>query len=74
MSDLEVLNNGMNVLIEKLGIIDTERFFVFINKEKMDYTKWRENLGKGKDLSQINDEAYNETIGNEKLYKKATIV
>ena len=38
ISDIEVMNSGIEVLIKFLGDIDAERFLVMVNKEKMDYT------------------------------------
>ena len=28
-------------MLEKLGVVETERFIAVINKEKFDYTKWQ---------------------------------
>ena len=41
-STAEIINLGINCLIEKLGIIDTEKFISTIIREKSDYTKWRQ--------------------------------
>lgn len=40
-STVDILNRGVNCLIEKLGIIDTEQFISVIMREKFDYTKWQ---------------------------------
>lgn len=40
-SDIEIMNRGINCLLEKLGVIETERFISVINREKFDYTKWQ---------------------------------
>ena len=40
-STAEILDTGINYLIEKMGIIETERFISVLIKEKNDYTKWR---------------------------------
>jgi hypothetical protein len=34
----------MDILVEKLGLVDAERFVFLVNKEPFDYTKWRQNL------------------------------
>jgi hypothetical protein len=44
MNDTILLDTGMDVLVEKLGLIDAERFVYLMNKEPFDYTKWRQNL------------------------------
>lgn len=43
MSTIEVLNNGMQCLIENMGIIGAEQFISAIIREKFDYTKWQRN-------------------------------
>ncbi len=39
--DIEIMSRGINCLLEKLGVVETERFIVVINREKFDYTKWQ---------------------------------
>ena len=40
-SDIEIMNKGIHCLLEKLGVVETERFIAVINREKFDYTKWQ---------------------------------
>ena len=40
-SDVELMNRGIDCLLEKLGVVETERFISVINREKFDYTKWQ---------------------------------
>ena len=47
MNDAILLDTGMDVLVEKLGLVGAERFIFLINKEPFDYTKWRQNLFEG---------------------------
>ena len=47
MNDTVILDTGMDVLVEKLGLVDAERFIFLVNKEPFDYTKWRQNLFEG---------------------------
>jgi hypothetical protein len=47
MNDTLLLDTGMDVLVEKLGLVDAERFVFLVNKEPFDYTKWRQNLFEG---------------------------
>ena len=42
MSTAEIMDTGINYLIEKMGIIETERFIATLIREKSDYTKWRQ--------------------------------
>lgn len=74
ISDIEVLNSGLEILVKGLGNIDAERFFVMVNKEKMDYTKWRENLCANDTLHNINENATNETIGFENKFNSTNII
>ncbi|MCM1056186.1 MAG: hypothetical protein NC517_01045 [Firmicutes bacterium] len=39
--DIEIMSRGINCLLEKLGVVETERFIAVINREKFDYTKWQ---------------------------------
>ncbi len=39
--DMEIMNRGINCLLEELGVVETERFIAVINREKFDYTKWQ---------------------------------
>ena len=40
-TDIEIMDRGINCLLEKLGVIETERFLSVINREKFDYTEWQ---------------------------------
>ncbi len=43
-SDTEIKISGFELLSNNLGMVETERFIALIQREKFDYTKWRENL------------------------------
>jgi len=47
MTDTILLNTGMKVLIDNLGLVDAERFVYLMNKEPFDYTKWHSTLYEG---------------------------
>ena len=57
ITDSEIKQNGIKALIEKLGIVEAERFIVLIRREPFDYTKWRKNLWKEKKVREISKEA-----------------
>ncbi len=42
VSNMEIMNQGMNCLLEKLGTVGTEQFISVIMREKFDYTKWQQ--------------------------------
>ena len=47
MNDTVLLDTGMDLLVNGLGLVEAERFVFLINKEPFDYTKWRQNLFEG---------------------------
>ena len=52
-TDVVIRTTGMDALIEKLGLVDAERFIMLIQKDSFDYTKWRENLFKDMTLEEL---------------------
>lgn len=42
-STVELMDIGMKCLIERLGLIDAERFISMIIREQSDYTEWRKH-------------------------------
>lgn len=36
------MNKGINCLLEKLGVVETEQFISVIIREQFDYTKWQQ--------------------------------
>jgi len=36
-----ILNDGMNCLLERLGVLETEIFISYILREPFDYTAWQ---------------------------------
>jgi len=48
---------AMNVLVEKLGLVDAERFIDFVKRDNFDYTEWQRDLWKGKTIDEINEMA-----------------
>lgn len=54
---IEIMNKGINCLLQQLGVVETEKFISIINREKFDYTKWRDNLFANMTLEEINAEA-----------------
>jgi len=46
-TDSEIKHLGFEILSRNLGLVETERFIALIQREKFDYTKWRNNLFKG---------------------------
>jgi len=45
-TDSVVKAEGMEILLEKLGRVDAERFVSLLLREPFDYTQWHTNLNK----------------------------
>jgi hypothetical protein len=56
-STATIMNDGMNYLVEKLGIIETEIFISQIIREPLDYTKWQQEHYAGMSVSELNKKA-----------------
>ena len=52
-ADTVIRNDGMNILLEKLGLIESERFVMLLQKDTFDYTKWQENLFEDMTIEEI---------------------
>jgi hypothetical protein len=48
---------GTKVLIDALGLQTATRFFMLIQREPFDYTKWQENLMEDMSIEEISDKA-----------------
>ena len=57
MNDTILLNTGMKVLIDHMGLVEAERFVYLMNKEPFDYTKWHTTLYEGMSVREISDMA-----------------
>ena len=69
----EVMERGMSCLLEKLGVVDTERFISVIIREKYDYTKWRRSFFGDATVEDINKEAVAYAESNPFIPKKPQI-
>ena len=56
-TDTLLRERGMSVLIEKLGMVEAERFIMLMNREPFDYTKWQEHLWKDMSVDEIHSAA-----------------
>lgn len=56
-TDSEIKMSGFEILNHNLGMVETERFIALIQREKFDYTKWRENLFNGLSGKEISKRA-----------------
>jgi hypothetical protein len=56
-TDSVICSEGLNALNEKLGLVDTERFFALLNRESFDYTVWRKELLKNETVDSLYEKA-----------------
>ncbi len=56
-SAVELMDAGFACLVEKLGIVDAERFVAMIKRDSFDYTLWRREYFDKMDLDQVSEEA-----------------
>ena len=40
-TETEIRMDGMNALIQALGLVEAERFLMVISRERFNYTEWR---------------------------------
>ena len=54
---VELMDEGMRCLIERLGNVRAERFIAVIQRERFDYTKWQREHFDGMTSDEFNDKA-----------------
>ena len=52
-TDSMIRSEGLEILFEKLGDVDAEKFLVMLSKERFDYTRWQRNLWKDKTINEV---------------------
>jgi hypothetical protein len=59
-----ILNDGMNCLLEKLGVLETEIFISHILREPFDYTTWQQEHYANISVHELNRKAveYTKTL------------
>ncbi len=61
---VELIERGMQCLVESLGEIEAEQFIAAINREKFDYTEWQRDFFDGMSADEFNSEAVNYELEN----------
>jgi len=56
-TDTVIRNDGTQVLMDNLGLVEAERFIMLIQRESFDYTKWQENLFENMSIEEISQKA-----------------
>ncbi len=57
IADVKIKALGFNILSQHLGLVEAERFITLIQREKFDYTQWRQNLFEGLSGEEISHQA-----------------
>jgi hypothetical protein len=56
-SDATIMSEAMQALHSRLSPVEVEKFVVMLNREKFDYTQWRENLWQDETLESLSAKA-----------------
>lgn len=56
-STAEIMNRGLRCLIDNLGNVEAEEFVATIQRERFDYTKWRESIFDSMGIKEVNEAA-----------------
>ncbi|MDE6847250.1 MAG: hypothetical protein K2J99_16005 [Lachnospiraceae bacterium] len=54
---VDIMDKGFACLVEKLGVINAERFIATIKRENFDYTVWRREYFDCMSLEDVSNEA-----------------
>ena len=60
-SDTLIRHDGLQVLRERLGPVEAERFIVLMNRESFDYTEWQQTLWQNESVDEVFDMAKKHT-------------
>ena len=52
----DTLSRGMEILSQRMGIVDAERFIFLVKTEGFDYTKWQREYFDGKTKEEMDAE------------------
>lgn len=56
-TELEITYDGMAALIEKLGIVEAEKFISIVSQDSFNYTEWRKRLWPDKKVRELSRDA-----------------
>lgn len=68
--DAEIKVLGFEILTRHLGLVEAERFITLIQRERFDYTRWRQNLFaelSGEEISRQAMELHNRKVSSNAL-------
>jgi len=53
VSDVALSSRCMDVLVQNVGLLETERFIAHLSRESTDYTKWRQDQFEDMSLEEL---------------------
>lgn len=53
LCDVEFGSRCFSILAREVGPVDAERFIAYVNRERIDYTKWQQTLFAGQTIEEI---------------------
>jgi hypothetical protein len=56
-TDTEIKSQAFEILYQKLGSLETEKFIALIKRDNFDYTEWRRNLPHFADVTELSAKA-----------------
>lgn len=57
LTDTEIKQKGIHILAQYLGDVEAERFVALIQRDRFDYTEWRQGLGEEFSIEEISQSA-----------------
>jgi len=69
-----IMKDGINCLVERLGVIETEIFVSQLIREPFDYTKWQREHYAGMSVSELNRRAVEYAINNPRVKESEVFV
>jgi hypothetical protein len=63
-AEMALRNEGMKILINKLGQVEAERFISLIIREPFDYTEWQRGLFEKMSVKELSNTAMEEYKNN----------
>ncbi|MCB1176215.1 MAG: hypothetical protein KDK36_01435 [Leptospiraceae bacterium] len=56
-TDTEIRLEGMKILFANMDIVEAEKFISIIQRDRFDYTKWRQKLYEGMTVRELSQKA-----------------
>jgi hypothetical protein len=53
ITDAEIKQKGIHILAQYLGDVEAERFIALMQRDRFDYTKWRQGLDDESSIEEI---------------------